>query len=119
MSVRIVADLQFTVTAERDQPPVTGRVRADGAVVTVDVSRAPSLLGSGDRRRSRWVAETLDRQGLTVQLRAPSGWVLAVGHQVTAPWWQRPFTGSRRIRLGPVRSLVSTARGPRIFAVAG
>lgn len=121
--MHIVADLRFQVqTVEggrgSSDAAVTGRVDADGSVVTVDFSRTPSLLGAGGRRRARALASALDTYGVTVRLRGPTGLLVSLGHGVTAPRWQRLATGSGQIRLGSRRILLRSLRGPRLFAAA-
>jgi hypothetical protein len=121
--VKIVADLTFEVSSDdagRDPhpTPTTGRVRADGADVTVEFSRTPSLAGSGTRPLVRPLARSLDDNGLTVHLVGPSGPLLHVGHGVRAPWWQVPATGSRFIEVASVPLVVRSLRGPRLFQVA-
>lgn len=122
--MKIVADLTFEVTLDgsgRDPhpTPTTGQVRADGSDVTVELSRTPSLAGSGTRPLVRPLAQALEDNGLTVHLTGPSGPLLHVGHGVRAPWWQVPATGSRFIRVESVpRVLRSLRDGPRLFEVA-
>ena len=121
--MKIVADLRLEVTTDaslRDPHPTrtTGRVRADGTDVTVELSQTPSLAGKGTRPVVRPVAQALDDQGLTVHLTGPSGPLLHVGHGVRAPWWQVPATGSRLIRVASVPLALRSLRGPRLFEVA-
>ena len=119
--MNIVADLAFEVLLDADGPhptTTTGRVRADGSDVTVELSQTPSLLGSGTRPAVRPAARTLDEQGVTVHLVGPSGPVLHVGRGVRAPWWQVPATGSRFVRLASVPLVLRSLRGPRLFEVA-
>ena len=121
--MKIVADLTFEVTpgdAGRGAhpTPTTGRVRADGTDVVVELSADPSLAGTGTRPLVRPVARTLDEQGLTVRLTGPSGELVRLGHGVRAPWWQVPATGSRLIELASVPRVVRALRGPRLFEVA-
>ncbi|MGI3784541.1 MAG: hypothetical protein ACRYG2_27590 [Janthinobacterium lividum] len=121
--MKIVADLTFEVTLDgsrRDPHPTstTGRVRADGPDVTVELSSTPSLAGKGTRPLVRPLAQSLDDNGLTVHLTGPSGPLLHVGHGVRAPWWQVPATGSRFIRVASVPLAVRSLRGPRLFEVA-
>jgi hypothetical protein len=117
--VRIVADLTFEVQLDEVGPgPTTGRVRGDGTEVTVELSRTPSLAGSGTRPLVRPLARTLDDQGLTVHLTGPSGPLLHVGRGVRAPWWQVPATGSRFIQIASVPLALRSLRGPRLFKVA-
>lgn len=121
--MKIVADLTFSVSlddagAGPDPTPTTGRVRADGSDVVVELSRSPSLAGSGTRPLVRPLAQALDDNGLTVHLTGPSGPLLHVGHGVRAPWWQVPATGSRFIKVASVPLVVRSLRGPRLFQVA-
>ena len=117
--MRIVADLAFEVQLDEVGPtPTTGRVLADGTDVTVELSRTPSLAGSGTRPLVRPLARSLDENGLTVHLVGPAGPLLHVGHGVRAPWWQVPATGSRFIRVASVPLAVRSLRGPRLFEVA-
>ena len=121
--MKIVADLTFEVVTDEKRrglppTPTSGRVQADGANVTVDFSRTPSLAGKGTRPLVRPLAQTLDEHGLTVHVVGPSGPLLHVGHGVRAPWWQVPATGSRFIRVASVPLAVRSLRGPRLFEVA-
>ncbi len=115
--MRIVADLTFEVQLD-EVGPTTGRVRGDGTDVTVELSRTPSLAGSGTRPLVRPLARTLDDQGVTVHLVGPSGPLLHVGHGVRAPWWQVPATGSRFVAVASVPLVLRAWRGPRLFEVA-
>lgn len=121
--MRIVADLTFTVTTDDADAgphpsPTTGRVRADGTDVEVELSRTPSLAGKGTRPLVRPLAQKLDEEGLTVHLVGPSGPLLHVGHGVRAPWWQVPATGSRFIEVVSVPLALRSLRGPKLFQVA-
>jgi hypothetical protein len=120
--MKIVADLHFEVTSDdgRDPhpTPTTGRVRADGSDVTVELSQTPSLAGKGTRPVVRPLAQSLDDNGLTVHLIGPSGPLLHVGHGVRAPWWQVPATGSRFVRVASIPLAVRSLRGPQLFKVA-
>ena len=118
MPTWLIADLDFEVRTPESDQPVGGRIRGDGELITIEVSRAPRVVSVGGRRQARELADLLDRHGLTVRLKSPSGWIFAAGHWVRAPWWQLPFTGTRRLRLGSVRALIAGARGPRIFDAA-
>ena len=115
--MRIVADLTFEVQLD-EVGPTTGRVRGDGSDVTVELSRTPSLAGSGTRPLVRPLAQTLDDSGVTIHLTGPSGPLLHVGHGVRAPWWQVPATGSRFIEVASVPLALRSLRGPRLFQVA-
>lgn len=116
MSIRIEADLRFQVQSAAVSGravPVHGSIRADGAVVDVELSRTPSL-ARGARETARPLADLLYRNGLTVRLSGPSG-LLAEAGVVDAPRWHRVFTGTPRIRLGSARVLVGSVRGPQLF----
>ncbi len=115
--MRIVADLAFEVQLD-EVGPTTGRVRGNGSDVTVELSRNPSLAGSGTRPLVRPLAQALDDNGVTVHVAGPSGPLLHVGHGVRAPWWQVPATGSRYVRVASVPLVLRSLRGPRLFEVA-
>ena len=119
--MKIVADLTFEVvpgsTRGPRPTPVTGRVRADGSEVVVELSETPSLAGAGTRPLVRPLAQALDDHGLTVRLTGPSGTLLRMGRGVRAPWWQVPATNSRRIEVA-VPLAVRSLRGPQLFRAA-
>jgi len=115
--VRIAADLTFEVQLD-EVGPTTGRVRGVGSDVTVELSRTPSLAGTGTRPLVRPLARTLDDNDLTVHLTGPDGPLLRLGHGVRAPWWQVPATGSRFIEVVSVPRALRSLRGPKLFQVA-
>jgi hypothetical protein len=98
---------------------VSGRVRADGSVVSMQFSRLPSLATPTAGSWGRAVADQLDREGVTVQVLGPDRTVVVeLGHGVRAPRWQRLLTRSRLIRIRSLRSCFRSLRGPRLLEMA-
>ena len=96
----------------------TGRVRADGHEITVELEPLPSLGGGSSRPLVRPLANHLDRNGLTVHIVGPHGPLIRLGASARAPWWQLPATHGSRIELVSLRALARSLRGPRIFEMA-
>lgn len=98
---------------------VTGQVRADGSVVSMQFSQLPSLAAPTAGSWGRAIADQLDREGLTVQVLGPDRRVVVeLGHRVRAPRWQRFLTRSRLIRIRSLRACLRSLRGPRLLEVA-
>ncbi len=126
MSTAVRADLIFSVEVPRpghgatDAPDrIEGRVIGSGHVITVAFSQTPSLTAPAARNLARGVAHRLDDLGLTIRLAGPEETVIAeLGHLVRSPWWQRPLTRSRLIRVVSVRGGLRSLSGPKLFVAA-
>jgi hypothetical protein len=119
--MRVTADLTLQVEVPRDgsnPTRCTGRVRADGQVITVDFDPLPSLGGGSTRPLVRPLANQLHRLGLTVVVAGPQGPLIRIGALARAPRWQRLLTGGLRVELLSLRGLVGSVGGPKVFEVA-
>ncbi len=108
MSLSLVADLEFTL--ERPgTTPVQGRLRGSGRHLTLEVDDPGAFAGAGDAVSVRSVAEVLATQGLVLRVIHRGDHLVSLG-AVSSPWWQRRVTGTRRIRLGSLRGVWTSAR---------
>jgi len=104
----VSADLDFTL--ERDgQPPVHGHVSGERNRLVLDVDTPGAFAGSADAPAVRALAETLAELHVRVRVVSGGQHLITIG-DVRAPWWQRPLTRSRRIRMGSVRGAWTAAR---------
>ncbi|GAB3656320.1 hypothetical protein GCM10027596_10380 [Nocardioides korecus] len=102
------ADLRVALTGAEGQR-LEGHLHGSGSRLTFDVSDPGVLAGRGDAAGIRAVARTLAERGIAVRVVADGVHLVTVG-DVTAPWWQRRATGSRRIRVGSVRGAWTSLR---------
>ena len=108
MPIVLAADLQFAL--ERPgREPVRGSVRGTGNRLQVELDDPSALAGSGDAATLRGLAETLAAQDVVLRVVHRGEHLVSLG-AVSAPWWQRRFTGTRRIRLGSLRGALTSAR---------
>lgn len=108
MALHLAADLQLAL--ERPgTPPVLGRLRGSGNRLTLEVDDPGAFAGAGDAVSIRSIAEVLATQGLVLRVTHRGEHLVSLG-DVSAPWWQRRVTGTRRIRLGSLRGAWTSAR---------
>lgn len=108
MSLLVSADLRFELAAE-GRSPVHGRLHGSGSRLRLEVDDPGASAGAGDAPAIRSFAEVMATQGLVVHVVHDGAHLVSLG-AVSAPWWQRRLTGSRRIRLGSLRGAWTAAR---------
>lgn len=108
MALAVAADLRF----ELQRPgldPVRGSVRGSASRLELDVDDPGALAGAGDAATLRVLAEGLAQQGVVLRVVHRGEHLVSLG-AVNAPWWQRRFTGSRRVRAGSLRGAFTSFR---------
>lgn len=108
MPVYLQADLDFSLEIE-GRDPVHGRLRGEGRGMVLDVDDPGTFAGADDAPVIAVLAEALAARGLVVQVVSGGEHLVSLG-AISAPWWQRRLTGSRRIRLGSLRGAWTSAR---------
>ena len=109
IELSVDADLEFSVDIP-GQRTLTGALTGKGQALELMVSHPFLFAGRSDARAIRGLAAGLARQGLTLTVTSPAGPLVTLGARRT-PWWQRPLTGSRHIRLQRGAGLWSLLRG--------
>jgi hypothetical protein len=109
IDLSVEADLQFSVDIP-GQRTLTGALTGTGKSLELTVSHPFLFAGRSDAGAIRGLAEGLARHGLTVTVTSPAGPLVTLGARRT-PWWQRPITSSRHIRLERGAGLWSLLRG--------
>ncbi len=109
MGLVLAADLAFSLDRP-GQEPVRGTVRGKGNRLQVELDDPAALAGAGDAPTIRVLAEALATRDVVVRVVHRGDHLVSLG-AVSAPWWQRRFTGTRRIRLGSLRGVWTSARG--------
>lgn len=108
MAVSVSADL--TVELERPSgDPVRMRLRGEANTFLLEVDDPGAFAGADDAPLLRSLAEGLAGRGMTVHVVHDGRRLVSFG-AVTAPWWQRRLTGSRRIRIRSGRGAWTGAR---------
>lgn len=106
----VVADLRVTVQPA-DGDAVELRLSGSGSRLTLRVDDPSAFAGRRDAVGVRDVADMLARWGLVVDVvDAQERRLLSVG-DVRAPWWQRPITRTRHLRVAASRGVLAAARG--------
>lgn len=108
MGLRVAADLSFEMQVEGGDA-VHGRLCGTDSQLLLEVDEPGAFAGRGDAPAVAALAGVLAGHDITVKV-AHDGWHLVSLGAVSAPWWQRRFTGSRRIRLGSLRGAWSAGR---------
>ena len=105
-------DLSASLTVEVATPTgetATGHLSGEHGHLTLDVDNPGAVRGLGRRRAVRGVAEELATRGISVRVVHDGVHLVTLG-AVSAPWWQRRATGSRRIRVGSWRGAWTSLR---------
>ena len=108
MTTLVSADLEFALE-QPGEPTLRGRLRGRRNRLVLEVDDAAAFAGGRDAPVIRGLARALADRGLTLRVEQGDQHLVTIG-AVHAPWWQRPFTRSRRIRLGGVRGAWTSAR---------
>ncbi|NYG55753.1 FHA domain-containing protein [Nocardioides perillae] len=108
MATVVGADLRFEVATPGGRS-AHGHLHGEGSRLRLDVDDPGLFAGAGDAPAVRDLAETLARRGVCVQVFSADRHLVTLG-AVSAPWWQRRVTRSRRIRLGSLRGAWTSAR---------
>ncbi len=90
---------------------VRGHLRDESGDLVLTLDRPEAFAGAGDAGTVRQVADELARHGMRLHIEAEGGRRLLSLGAVRGPWWQRPVTRSRNLRVGHVRGLLASARG--------
>ena len=102
------ADLSVEVSAP-DGETATCRLTGVNSDLVLDVDNPSLFAGAGDSDSVCAVAEALAAHGITVRVVHEGIHLVSLG-AVSAPWWQRRATGSRRIRIGSWRGAWTSLR---------
>lgn len=103
----VEADLTVSIERE-DLPPVNARVTGKGSRLDLEVDDPGAFAGGEDAPALRGVAEALAGLGVTMRVTHRGRHLVSLG-AVRAPWWQRRFTGTRRIKVGSWRGAFTSA----------
>lgn len=108
--MRIAIDADLSVVLERaETEPVTMRLVGRDNRLVLDVDEPGAFAGAGDASAIRGLAEALGVRDVVIEVVSGGERLVRIG-AVSAPWWQRRLTGSRRIRLGSLRGALTSAR---------
>lgn len=107
-TVALAADLHVEI-GRGDQSPVHAHVHGTNNRFTMEVDKPGAFAGNQDAPALRDMAEGLASLGVVIRVEHRGRHLVTVG-ATRAPWWHRRFTGSRRIRLGSLRGVLTTAR---------
>ena len=106
----VVAEADLRLDIERPgESPVSAWIRGTGSQLTMEVDEPGAFAGGEDAGSLRDIAEGLASVGIAVRVESRGLHLITVG-ATRAPWWHRRVTGSRRIRLGSLRGVLTTAR---------
>ncbi|MEQ6900340.1 FHA domain-containing protein [Nocardioides sp. YIM 152588] len=108
MDLEVSADLRFDLDVEGG-PAVHGRLTGEASRLVLEIDRPGALAGGRDAPAVRALAEGLAAQGVAIRVVSGGRHLVSIG-AVSAPWWQRRVTGSRRIRIGSLRGALTSAR---------
>ncbi len=106
--IALAADLTVEV-ATPEGATATGHLSGSHGRLRLDIDNPGLLAGSGDSVTVRGVAEELATHGISVKVVHEGVHLVTLG-AVSAPWWQRRATGSRRIKVGSWRGAWTTLR---------
>lgn len=102
------ADLHLEIERP-DRSSVHAHLHGAGSRLTMEVDRPGAFAGADDAPALRDVAEGLASLGVSVRVEHRGQHLVTIG-DTRAPWWHRRVTGSRRIRLGSLGGVLTTAR---------
>ena len=108
MTTLIDADLSFELLRE-GRDPVHGRLTGRANRLVLEVDDPGAFAGGADADAVRSLARGLAERGVVVRVVHADQHLVTLG-AVSAPWWQRRLTRSRRIRLGSLRGAWTSAR---------
>ena len=108
MTLAVSADLHLVLEAA-DGATVRAHLHGRDSRLLLEVDDAGAFAGARDAPAVRALAEDLARRGVVVRVISGGRHLVSLG-AVTAPWWQRRATGSRRIRIGSLRGALTSAR---------
>jgi len=106
--ITLAADLTVEVATPEGET-ATGHLSGTNGRLRLDIDNPGLLAGAGDSVTVRGVAQELAAHGITVEVRHDGVHLVTIG-AVSAPWWQRRATGSRRIRVGSWRGVWTSLR---------
>lgn len=104
----LTADLDVEV-ASPEGHRATAHLSGTRSRLTLDVDNPGLFASAGDSQVVVGVAEHLAARGVTVRVVHEGVHLVTLG-AVSAPWWQRRATGSRRIRVGSWRGVWTSLR---------
>ncbi len=108
MALMLSADLSLDLEVE-GKPAVHARLRGVENRLTLEVDEAGAFAGARDAPVVRALAESLAARGILIRVESGGRHLVSLG-AVSAPWWQRRATGTRRIRVGSLRGAFTAAR---------
>ena len=104
--VLVEADLEVDI--ERPSgPPVHAHLRGEASRLVLEVDQPGAFAGNEDAPALRGLAEMFAGAGVSIRVEHRGTHLVTLG-SVRAPWWHRRVTGSRRIRLGSLRGLLTS-----------
>ena len=106
--VDVAADLRVQFTGA-DGQSAAGHLHGSLGRLTLDLDNPGVFAGSGDAVMVQNLASTLAGRGVQVRVQHQGVHLVSIG-AVSAPWWQRRATGSRRIRIGSWRGAWTSLR---------
>jgi len=108
MALVLSADLSIELETASGAT-VHARLHGQANRLLLEVDDAGAFAGAGDATAVRGLAEGLSARGVVVRVVSEGRDLVSLG-AVSAPWWQRRVTGSRRIRLGSMRGAFTRVR---------
>ena len=106
--VDVAADLTVQFTGA-DGQTAAGHLHGTHGRLTLDLDNPGVFAGSGDAVMVRNLASSLAGRGVQVRVQHRGVHLVSIG-AVSAPWWQRRATGSKRIRVGSWRGAWTSLR---------
>ncbi len=106
--INVAADLSVELSSSEGRA-ATGHLSGAFGRLTLDIDNPGLFAGSGDAVMVRGAAEELATRGISVRVVSDGVHLVTIG-AVSAPWWQRRATGSRRIRIGSWRGAWTALR---------
>jgi hypothetical protein len=106
--VEVSADLSVELSGA-DGETARARLRGTHSELTLDIDNPGLFAGTGDAPMVRAAAEELADRGIRVRVVHDGVHLVTIG-AVSAPWWQRRATGSRRIKMGSWRGAWTSLR---------
>ncbi len=106
--VDVAADLTVSFTGP-DGQSAGGHLHGTHGRLTLELDNPGVFAGSGDAAMVRSLADVLAGRGVKIRVEHEGVHLVSIG-AVSAPWWQRRATGSRRIRVGSWRGAWTSLR---------